>query len=368
MKSNKKNRGFSLVELIVVIAIMAVLVGVLAPAYLKYVQKSRLQKDISAIGEVIEVVKVSVADETIEKLIPESGATWETLVTMAGNGTGTITASSASKSYFVANENTLPNVSALATEVTSVVGTEVEFAHEVIKEKGIMLKVSKDDAGEVIVAVETYMYEDEEEVKKALEDAFACYRSNKSVIQGGIEELQRTIEQAYEDNYDYDAAYDAVISSFDGVTKSVYNTAYKAKYNDEYDSAYYASLKAAYPTVWQNAYDASRRLTNYGKTSDANSAVEKQASSAALAAADAAGIAAGEEAGKVAGDKAVEGLAALSGKSMENLATAKAESTAQAAALSSAISYVSSNKDLQNALAEEGKTVEDIVTEYFKNN
>lgn len=39
----KNNKGFSLVELIVVVAIMAVLVGVLAPAYLQYVEKTRKQ-------------------------------------------------------------------------------------------------------------------------------------------------------------------------------------------------------------------------------------------------------------------------------------------------------------------------------------
>ena len=62
-KMNKK--GFSLVELIVVIAIMAVLVGVLAPALMSNVEKSRAQKDVSAMSEVTNSVELALADESI---------------------------------------------------------------------------------------------------------------------------------------------------------------------------------------------------------------------------------------------------------------------------------------------------------------
>lgn len=44
-KGASSDRGFSLVELIIVIAIMAVLVGVLAPQYLSYMHKARVAAD-----------------------------------------------------------------------------------------------------------------------------------------------------------------------------------------------------------------------------------------------------------------------------------------------------------------------------------
>lgn len=61
--SEKNNKGFSLVELIVVVAIMAVLMAVLVPTLVRNVEKTRLQKDKSAISEIREAVVIAIADE-----------------------------------------------------------------------------------------------------------------------------------------------------------------------------------------------------------------------------------------------------------------------------------------------------------------
>ena len=67
MKNKKmNNKGFSLVELIIVIAIMAVLVGVIAPAYLRYVEKSRKSADVQAMDAVANAMEAAAIDPSLE--------------------------------------------------------------------------------------------------------------------------------------------------------------------------------------------------------------------------------------------------------------------------------------------------------------
>ena len=63
LEQNKKNnKGFSLVELIVVIAIMIVLVAVLAPVFTKYVEQSRRATDVQNANTIASAILVDVAD------------------------------------------------------------------------------------------------------------------------------------------------------------------------------------------------------------------------------------------------------------------------------------------------------------------
>lgn len=64
------NAGFSLVELIIVIAIMAALVAILAPQYLKYVEKSRVSADKDTAASLVTSAKILVADEDLT--LPDS--------------------------------------------------------------------------------------------------------------------------------------------------------------------------------------------------------------------------------------------------------------------------------------------------------
>lgn len=90
-KKKNDNKGFSLVELIIVVAILAILVGLLAPQYLKYVEKSRKSADASNLDEMVRAIQVYAADA--EQTLPEDRYT----ITISKDNGTTVTAASATK-------------------------------------------------------------------------------------------------------------------------------------------------------------------------------------------------------------------------------------------------------------------------------
>lgn len=64
-QKNLTNKGFSLVELIIVIAIMAVLVGVLAPQYVKYLDKSKISADTQLADSIHSAITNTMLDPAV---------------------------------------------------------------------------------------------------------------------------------------------------------------------------------------------------------------------------------------------------------------------------------------------------------------
>ena len=67
----KNNKGFSLVELIIVIAIMAILVGVMAPQLIKYIEKTNQASDV----QLCDSIKTAVTTGYMDPAVAKKGST-----------------------------------------------------------------------------------------------------------------------------------------------------------------------------------------------------------------------------------------------------------------------------------------------------
>ena len=86
--NKKNNKGFSLIELVIVITIMVILTALLAPQLLRYVEQSRAAKDGVTIDEVHRAIELALTDETVYKSMAASST-----VAYAHSGTLTVTGS-----------------------------------------------------------------------------------------------------------------------------------------------------------------------------------------------------------------------------------------------------------------------------------
>lgn len=62
---DSSNKGFSLVELIIVIAIMAILIAVMGPQLIKYVEKANIEADQSTLDAIYKAVEYARIDPNV---------------------------------------------------------------------------------------------------------------------------------------------------------------------------------------------------------------------------------------------------------------------------------------------------------------
>ena len=117
------NKGFTLVELIIVIAIIAVLAAVLAPQYIKYLENSRISVDENAATEIAHTIQVAIANEDVYTELGTAGAT----ITVSTKSIAQTAPTAAAASYNDSGAVVTGTASKLLSEIKAAVPKAPEF-------------------------------------------------------------------------------------------------------------------------------------------------------------------------------------------------------------------------------------------------
>ena len=91
---NKNDGGFSLVELIIVVSIMVVLMAILMPSYIRYLEQSRIRHDDAVITNIQKAANALVVDDKFYESITGDVTVYIDNQGVAYQSTGVGTASS----------------------------------------------------------------------------------------------------------------------------------------------------------------------------------------------------------------------------------------------------------------------------------
>ena len=131
------NRGFSLMELIIVLAMMSALMVILTPQFLKYIEGSRVQKDESFFSEVESAAKVACSVKEVYDALPP------------GDSVTTITISDGAKIS--------SDVPRMEEELHKVIPEEAHFVSNKYREIGDQtIQISVDATRQIVIVTNSW--------------------------------------------------------------------------------------------------------------------------------------------------------------------------------------------------------------------
>ena len=139
----KNNKGFSLVELIIVIAIMAILVGVMAPQLIKYIEKTNVSSDVQLCKTFKTAMETAATDAAVANestyTAPKKGDAGNTATALPSYG-GTV--------YLSSLEETLGvnSAAALNKQIKSTLGkTEGKISYKWVSDSSVVVYINNTD-------------------------------------------------------------------------------------------------------------------------------------------------------------------------------------------------------------------------------